>query len=95
MLPAGLMPPYYERPSDGPRWDWIADVRAAATEQDTPEPEPVFSTFPGEQPDVWPALPHETPPAGTGGLVVVVLSAVLAMVFGLMVARWHLRRLRM
>ena len=65
------MPPYYEPPpTDRPRWDWINDARAAATEHDAP-PE-LFSTFPGEQPDVWPTLPRETPPAGTGGLLVVV-----------------------
>jgi hypothetical protein len=93
---ASLMPPYQERPSDGPRWDWLADARAAASEQDTPEPGGVvFSTFPGEQPDVWPAITRETPPAGPGGLAVVVATAVLAMVFGVMLARWHLRRLRM
>ena len=95
MLPAGLMPPYHETPPDGPRWQWVMDARAAATEQDTPEPEPVFSTFPGEPPDVWPSCTRETPPASSGGLLVVVASAVLAMLFGMMLARWHLRRLRM
>ena len=96
MLPAGLMPPH-NAPQlfDGPRWSWVMDARAAATEQDTPEPEPgtvVFSTFDAEPPEVWPVLP---PSAGAGGLLVVVLSAMVAMVFGLMLARWHLRRLRM
>jgi hypothetical protein len=82
------MPPYHEPPpGSGPRWDWIEDARADARGV-------VFSTFPGEPPDTWPALTRETPPAGTGGLLVVVASAMAAMVFGLMVARWHLHRLR-
>ena len=64
------MPPYYEpQPSDGPRWDWVMDARAAASEHDTPEPEPgaVFSTFDGEPPEVWPTLTSEPPTASAGG----------------------------
>jgi len=90
----GLMPPHQDTPAhleENPRWSWITEARAA--ERDV-VPEIVYSTFDGEPPDVWPTLPVSPASTTSGGFFIVVLSAVLAMVFGMMFARWHQRRLR-
>ena len=53
---------------------------------------PIFSTFPpGAEPDVWPRLDE---PANRGGIVVVVMSGLLAMALGLALWRWRLGRVR-
>jgi hypothetical protein len=89
----GLMPPHQDAPvlEENARWSWINEARAA--ERDL-VPEIVYSTFDGEPPDVWPVLPASPAPTTSGGIFIVVLSAVLSMVFGMAFVRWHLRRLR-
>jgi hypothetical protein len=93
ILPAGLMPPLLAEVEsrsilDSPRWAWIADARAAAHDDDLP-----YSSFaPGTEPDTWPRLPE---PANAAGMVVVVMSGLLAMAFGLGLWRWRLGRVRL
>jgi hypothetical protein len=93
MPPADLMPPQraiVEPPSilDSPRWQWIAEARAAAHEGDYP----IYSTFqPGAEPDVWPRLDE---PANAAGAIIVVMSGLFAMGLGLALWRWRLGRVR-
>ena len=91
MPPTELMPPQLAvvtPPSilDSPRWQWVADARAAAQDDDIP-----FSTFlPGAEPDVWPPLDETS----RGGIVVVVMSGLFAMALGLALWRWRLSRVQ-
>jgi hypothetical protein len=90
MPPTDLMPPHLAivaPPSilDSPRWQWVAEARAAAHEDDLR-----YSTFaPGAEPDVWPALPELTPMAGRA---IALLAAWLVVALGLW--RWQRGRVR-
>jgi hypothetical protein len=75
---------------DSPRWAWIAQARATESDLDGP----VFTTFEGSKPDVWPILSQ--PEAINGaGVAVVVATGLLAMAFGLGLWRWQLNRVRL
>ena len=75
---------------DSPRWAWIAQARA--TERIWTGP--VFTTFQGEEPDVWPSLSQPEPP-NAAGMAIVVATGLLAMAFGLGLWRWQLNRVRL
>jgi hypothetical protein len=70
-----------------PEWSWVFDVV-----RDNPLTFDGYSTFPpGEEPDVWPVLP---PPSRNDGVGIVVACAAAAMVFGTMLHRWRMTRIR-
>jgi hypothetical protein len=71
-----------------PQWDWIfQDALFKPVESGT-----IYSTFSGEEPEVWPALPP--PEDNRGGLIIVMTCGAMAMVFGVMFVRWHSTRVR-
>jgi hypothetical protein len=94
ILPAGLMPPHVAPQQfsvlDNPLFAW---ARAMPVDAEI-EPGPVFTTFQGEQPDVWPIL-SQPEPANTAGIAIVVATGLLATAFGLGLWRWQLNRVRL
>ena len=84
-----IMPPWLERSAFDPRLAWAQGKPADALE----EAGPVFTTFQGEQPDVWPPLPQPEP-ANAAGLAIVVATGLLAAAFGLGLWRWNRARVR-
>ena len=84
-VPPSLVPPRWRDlappppPSilDSPKWAWVADARGVNTgliDTHPPSGTVVFSTFPGEPPDVWPPLEQHTSGVATYGM-----AAILAM----------------
>jgi hypothetical protein len=82
-----MEPPPPTAAFDWEQWVQIAEARAALP----PDPVSVYSTFPGEPPDVWPELP---PVASGGSMAAVLMSGAAALLFGIMLVRWQSARIR-
>ena len=54
----------------------------------------MFTTFQGEEPDVWPIL-SQPEPTNAAGVAIMVATGLLAMAFGLGLWRWQLNRVRL
>jgi hypothetical protein len=88
VLPYGLTPPYMSEAVprsilDTPQWAWVADARAALQDD---ERGPIFTTFPRDEPEVWPVVEQRS---GT----MIAMFAIL-LIAGAMLWRWNRSRIR-
>jgi hypothetical protein len=88
---AELMPPRWQDDRPPGQWGWIAQARATGAEFDAG---PVFTTFDGPEPDVWPVLAQHAP-SNAAGMAIVAMAGWLAVVFGLAIWNRNRNRIRL
>ena len=90
-VPPSLAPPVWRDPApppppsilDSPRWAWVASARElnptlGDMEFRLPSGTEVYSTFPGEQPDIWPPLERSGSPVWPAILIILAAGAFFA-----------------